>query len=46
MSKFIRDSQLDIYSKKEYEVIRPIKKKKVKKFKDLECSKNKTIKKD
>lgn len=41
MSKFIRDNQLDRYSKEEDAVIRPVrKKKKVKKFKDLEEVKN------
>lgn len=46
MSKFIRDNQLDKYSKNEDEVIRPSKKKKVKRFKDPEEQKNKPVKKD
>lgn len=46
MSKFIRDNQLDNFSKEDEVVVRPIRKKKVKKFKDLEDSKNKNIKKD
>lgn len=46
MGKFIRDNQLDQYSKNEDEVIRPSKKKKVKRFKDLEEQKNKSVKKD
>lgn len=46
MSKFIRDNQLDKYSKSEDEIIRPSKKKKVKKFKDLEEQKHKPVKKD
>lgn len=45
MSKFIRDNQLDKYSKSEDEIIRPNKKKKVKKFKELEKQKYKPVKK-
>lgn len=41
MSKFIRDNQLEKYSREEDAIVRPIRKrKKVKKFKDFEEVKN------
>lgn len=46
MSKFIRDNQLDKYAKEDEVIVRPIRKKKVKKFKDSNESKEKSNKKD
>lgn len=46
MSKFIRGNQLDKYARYEEEIVRPSKKKKLKRFKDPDEQKNKLIKKD
>ena len=46
MGKFIRNNLLDNYSADDDGVVRPVKKKKVKKLKDLDDQKYKPVKKN